>query len=46
LGLAVEDVAAAQHAYRRAQETGLGTWVTLGGEMPHESTHAATMHNA
>jgi ornithine cyclodeaminase/alanine dehydrogenase-like protein (mu-crystallin family) len=31
LGLAIEDVAAAQHIYRRAKETGLGTWVELGG---------------
>jgi alanine dehydrogenase len=31
LGLAVEDVAAAHHVYRRALEKGLGTQVELGG---------------
>lgn len=31
LGLAVEDVAAARHVHRRAQERGLGTTVLLGG---------------
>lgn len=31
LGLAVEDVAAAQFLYQRAQEAGLGTWAPLGG---------------
>jgi alanine dehydrogenase len=31
LGLAVEDVAAAHHVYRRALEMGLGTHVDLGG---------------
>jgi ornithine cyclodeaminase/alanine dehydrogenase-like protein (mu-crystallin family) len=32
LGLAIEDLAAAQHIYRRAEESGRGTWVELGGE--------------
>ena len=32
LGLAIEDLAAVNHVYRRAQETGMGTWVELGGE--------------
>jgi alanine dehydrogenase len=32
LGLAIEDLAAANHIYQRAQETGKGTWVELGGE--------------
>jgi ornithine cyclodeaminase/alanine dehydrogenase-like protein (mu-crystallin family) len=31
LGLAVEDLAAAHHVYRRAREVGAGTWVELGG---------------
>jgi ornithine cyclodeaminase/alanine dehydrogenase-like protein (mu-crystallin family) len=32
LGLAIEDLAAVSHIYRRAQETGKGTRVELGGE--------------
>jgi ornithine cyclodeaminase len=32
LGLAIEDLAAVNHIYRRAREAGLGTWVELGGE--------------
>ena len=32
LGLAVEDLAAVSHIYRRARETGKGTRVELGGE--------------
>ena len=32
LGLAIEDLAAVNHVYRRAQETGKGTRVELGGE--------------
>jgi alanine dehydrogenase len=32
LGLAIEDLAAVKHIYRRAQETGRGTRVELGGE--------------
>ncbi|HEY3210986.1 MAG TPA: ornithine cyclodeaminase family protein [Actinomycetota bacterium] len=32
LGLAIEDLAAASHIYRRAVETGKGTRVELGGE--------------
>jgi len=35
LGLAVEDLAAAQHIYRRAEETGAGTRMQLGG-LRHE----------
>ena len=31
LGIAVEDLAAAHHVYRAAQERGLGTWVEIGG---------------
>jgi len=31
VGLAVEDVAAARHVYRRAVEEGTGAWVELGG---------------
>jgi ornithine cyclodeaminase len=34
LGIGVEDVVAAHEAYRRARETGAGTWVELGGERP------------
>jgi ornithine cyclodeaminase/alanine dehydrogenase-like protein (mu-crystallin family) len=32
LGLAIEDLAAARHIYRRAEESGKGTRVELGGE--------------
>jgi len=32
LGLAIEDLAAVNHIYRRAEETGKGTRVELGGE--------------
>jgi ornithine cyclodeaminase len=32
LGLAVEDVASAYHIYKKAEVTGKGTWVELGGE--------------
>jgi alanine dehydrogenase len=36
LGLAIEDLAAVNYVYRRAQETGKGTWIELGGERyPH-----------
>jgi ornithine cyclodeaminase len=41
LGLAVEDLAAAHHVYRKAQASGAGTWLDLGGT--HEesaATHA------
>ena len=34
LGLAVEDVAAAHHIYKKALERGIGTYVELGGERP------------
>jgi len=37
LGLAIEDLAAANHIYHRAAETGQGTRVELGGER-HESS--------
>jgi ornithine cyclodeaminase len=46
LGLAVEDVAAAEHAYRKAQEAGAGTWVALGGALPHERYPDEVLHNA
>ncbi|MGH2555901.1 MAG: ornithine cyclodeaminase family protein, partial [Actinomycetota bacterium] len=32
LGLAIEDLAAADHVYRRAVEKGMGVRVELGGE--------------
>lgn len=32
LGLAIEDLAAAQHVYLKAQEKGMGIWVEIGGE--------------
>lgn len=44
LGLAVEDVAAAQHVYRKAHMNGVGTWVALGGE--HEDASVEAVHNA
>lgn len=31
LGLAVEDLGAAHHVYRKARESGVGTWLALGG---------------
>jgi ornithine cyclodeaminase len=31
LGLAIEDLAAAQHIYAKATEKQIGTWVELGG---------------
>lgn len=31
LGVAIEDVASAKHVYRRALQSGVGTWVELGG---------------
>ena len=31
LGIAIEDLAAANHVYKKAQETGMGTWVEMGG---------------
>jgi len=42
LGLAVEDLAAAHHVYRKAEATGAGTWLALGGvrEVLHEELHA------
>ncbi|MFL5615497.1 MAG: ornithine cyclodeaminase family protein [Gemmatimonadaceae bacterium] len=39
LGLAVEDLAAAHHVYRKAAASGSGTWIMLGGA--HEATAAA-----
>jgi ornithine cyclodeaminase len=44
LGLAVEDVAAAQHVYRKALQGSEGTWVALGGE--REESAVETVHNA
>lgn len=44
LGLAVEDLAAAHHVYRKAQETGAGTWLQLGGT--HEDTPIEALHHA
>jgi len=38
LGLAVEDLAAAHHVYRKAATDGTGNWIVLGGM--HEETHA------
>ncbi|HEY7236416.1 MAG TPA: ornithine cyclodeaminase family protein [Gemmatimonadaceae bacterium] len=38
LGLAVEDLAAAHHVYRKAAADGSGNWIVLGGM--HEETHA------
>jgi ornithine cyclodeaminase len=32
LGIAVEDLAAAHHILHKAQETGMGTWVEIGGK--------------
>jgi len=40
LGLAVEDVAAAHHIYRKARASGNGTWLTLGGMHAEESAEA------
>lgn len=39
LGLAVEDLAAAHHVYRKALANGSGTWIMLGGA--HEATAEA-----
>lgn len=39
LGLAVEDLAAAHHVYRKASASGSGTWIMLGGA--HEATARA-----
>lgn len=41
LGLAVEDLAAAHHVYRKAMETGGGTWLALGGS---KEEAAAQLH--
>ena len=38
LGLAVEDLAAAHHVYRKASSSGSGTWLALGGT--HEEAQA------
>jgi ornithine cyclodeaminase len=40
LGLAVEDLAAAHHVYRKAQGSGAGSWIALGGA--REEAAAAT----
>ena len=31
LGIAVEDVASVHHIYKKAVESGIGTWIELGG---------------
>ena len=31
LGIAIEDLAAAHHIWRKAEATGAGTWVEIGG---------------
>ena len=31
LGLAIEDLASAHHVYNKAVESGVGTWVEIGG---------------
>ena len=41
LGLAVEDLAAAHHVYRKAQASGAGSWIALGGA--REETAAGTL---
>jgi ornithine cyclodeaminase/alanine dehydrogenase-like protein (mu-crystallin family) len=38
LGLAVEDLGAAHHAYEKARASGMGTWLALGGL--HQAAHA------
>ena len=40
LGLAVEDLAAAHHVYRKAQATGAGTWIALGGAREETAAEA------
>ena len=41
LGLAVEDLAAAHHVYRKAQASGAGSWIALGGEREEASAEAS-----
>jgi len=40
LGLAIEDLAAAHHVYRKAMERGVGQWLELGGR--HASDEGTT----
>jgi ornithine cyclodeaminase len=40
LGLAVEDLAAAQHVYRKALAGGAGSWIALGGAREETATEA------
>ncbi|MFN8572943.1 MAG: ornithine cyclodeaminase family protein [Gemmatimonadaceae bacterium] len=37
LGIAIEDLASAQHLYKRATMTETGTWVTIGGMRHHDA---------
>jgi len=40
LGLAVEDLAAAHHVYRKAQASGAGNWIALGGAREEAAAEA------
>ena len=40
LGLAVEDLAAAHHVYRKAQASGAGSWIALGGAREEAAAEA------
>ena len=40
LGLAVEDLAAAHHVYRKAQANGAGNWIALGGAREESAAEA------
>lgn len=40
LGLAVEDLAAAHHVYRKAQASGAGSWIALGGAREESAAEA------
>ena len=40
LGLAVEDLAAAHHVYRKAQASGSGSWIALGGARDESAAEA------
>jgi ornithine cyclodeaminase len=37
LGIAIEDLASAQHLYKRATATDAGTWVNIGGLRHHDA---------
>jgi len=41
LGLAVEDLAAAHHVYRKAQASGAGNWIALGGAREEAAAEAS-----